>query len=194
MNGFQLVSSLVSSLVWPVLVGFVVFLFRTPLGQVIRHVRTAKGPGGWELEFDKAAKEAEATSSELLEKSVTLTGKMQVPLEETAHPIPEVVAPRVAVIEAFMGIEHEISRLASPYGRPRNTLRAARTLAEGNVIPEAVVPLIADLSSMRNQAAHESDFNPTPDSVQWYMEAADNVQKLLKAIRTSPTAKPKDPT
>jgi hypothetical protein len=173
--------SLVSDLSWPVVVLIVFFVLRNPIALLIPKLRSIKGPGGWGFEFSEKAANAEERSKALAAPRMALqAGESEAPAwVDELHQLAD-VSPRAAILEAFLRVEEQILRLAKPFGQPRGVTSAARRLADGGIVPRDVLAVLDDLTAMRNQAVHSSEFVIPPTAATSYVDAAANVVSALE--------------
>jgi hypothetical protein len=178
---------LVSNLSWPVVVLVIFFALRGPIAALIPTLRGVRGPGGWALDFREKAADAERMSEVLIgadqseEESVAPGVPTNTTWVDDLLDLAE-VSPQAAVLEAFLRVEHEIMRLAVPYGRPTSARNAARALAKADVIPADALTIIDFLATLRNAAVHSSNPTVDPQGAKAYVDASVNVIRLLETI------------
>jgi hypothetical protein len=166
MNWMEFIASLVSSFVWPATVLIIVVLLRRPLARMLKTAalrRLKAGPGGVELEWDRALEEAQ---TELGEEPTTLEPTPDIE-DESAAFLAEMrklaeISPEAAVMESYRRLEQEVRPLLEgrvPRPSERRTwgslFMLAREAARRGILEERDVALLADLSALRNAAAHE---------------------------------------
>ncbi|MHB1502158.1 MAG: hypothetical protein ACYCYK_13655 [Candidatus Dormibacteria bacterium] len=188
MGWMRFVSDLVSNLAWPSFAGVVFLALRREISELIPNLRRFKAPGGWEAEFGERAADAQRQSE------VLAAPKMKLRIGQSAQPdwvdqLRQVadVSPRAAVLDAFLKVEEQITRLALPLAQPRSGVgRMARVLVDRGIMPHAITPVLDDLVGMRNQAAHYPEFAIPVSAAISYVDAAANLVIVLNAIRTDP--------
>jgi Domain of unknown function (DUF4145) len=177
------IASLVSSLAWPAVVAFTVFLLRRPLRQVILGLRRFKYRDleaefeGRVQEADAAARRAELPPSPVRTMALSTRLAPQISTE-----------PRAAVVAAWLILEREVELLARAAGvdlagRIWTTPALVKELAQRGVIDARLVEVLNDLRRARNAAAHEEPFTPDRDDVVEYVKLAGRVGDALQEIR-----------
>jgi HEPN domain-containing protein len=160
------VSNLISSLVWPLVVVFVVFLLRKPLRELIcdlgRRLHSIKFPGG-EAEFSQELAEIkEAADIANLPPVVGVpTGEsLLLRVEEDMNQWARLVelSPRAAISEAWRWVENAMretaKRLGIPQPETRSTIALIRALGKHQALSPETVAIISDLRGIRNTAVH----------------------------------------
>lgn len=188
MGWMRFVTDLVSSLVWPSFAGVVFFALRREIRELIPNLRRFRAPGGWEADFGERAADAQRQSE------VLAAPKMRLRIGQSAQPdwvdqLRQVadVSPRAAILEAFLKVEEQITRLALPLTQPRGGVgRMARVLVDRGVVPQAITPVLDDLVGMRNQAVHYPEFAIPVSAAISYVDAAANLAKVLSATPADP--------
>jgi hypothetical protein len=168
MSWMEFIASLVSSLAWPATVVVAVVLLRRPLTKGLRTGvlrRLKAGPGGVELEWDRALEEAKTELAEEQPPADALTD--QVSGETAADFLEEMrqlasISPEAAVMESYRRLEHELrplleARVPAPSQRRRwgSLVALARQAVKLNILKPRDVDVLNDLSALRNAAAHE---------------------------------------
>jgi hypothetical protein len=161
MDTKQLVASLVGSLAWPVAVVMISLVFREQIASLLRAPlkRLKAGPSGVELEFDlglaKAVTSAEAAvTPELPPRSAARSSIME-DLERLARKHPQ-----AAVLDAASRLEHQLRERLRAVGdgdgaaSERGLIWLARRAAGRGLIREDLVPLVGEVATLRNLAAH----------------------------------------
>jgi hypothetical protein len=179
MGWMQFVSNLVSSLAWPAAVVAAIAIFRRPISNLIPRLRKIS-VGSVDFEIDQLAAdvadvaepggevapraEAQTTAPTWVEGALTLADS----------------SPSGAILVAFSAVEQQVRELARPYGPIQGFNGAVRKLAEGHVISDDVLPLLFELSSIRNTVAHSgpSDVVGT-DAAKAYVDTASRIVGLI---------------
>lgn len=92
--------------------------------------------------------------------------------------------PRSAVLDAWLRVEYAAQNLAEKVAslsrkslrNPRITIRA---IAKAGAIDGYHISILDELRYLRNQAAHEVDFNPSREAVARYVDLAQEVENAL---------------
>lgn len=181
----------VKALAWPVVVLIIAMVLRKPLVALIPTLSRFRYKG-LEAEFGNKLKEIGASFEKEI---VTIPKEAEAKAEEeqkrdhwTIDEIVESIAPispRAAILLAWFEVERIIRQtVTSPdwFGmpEPRSFPGFVKVLQEKDVLSENVASLLYDLRSLRNQAAHESDFNLEPDKAIEYSRLARRMMLLVR--------------
>ncbi len=177
MDILTFIASIIKSVTWPLASIVIVILFRKQLSLLLKRMRKGKvGPA--EFEFEQEIKE--------------LVEQVPIPLQPTT-PIPTVslatTNPRAAILEAWLNVEnsahHLISSQESPFpGTVRNITYILRSLEKRGILNFEDVTLFNNLRSLRNQAVHDIDFNPSADSAIQFVQLANGLKEKLNFAAT----------
>jgi hypothetical protein len=175
------VSSLVSSLAWPIAACAIAFLFRTEIRRLIGNIRRLRTPVG-DVDFEERVEEATERAEDL-----------ELPVTEPTSATQTSASPREAILTAWIEIETALrivaTRLNLP-GDPFNSTRVLTQLRRRELANEEVLGLIRELRALRNRAAHESDFSISEDAVGNYQLVTRRVVGYILGLGMSP---PQDP-
>jgi hypothetical protein len=184
------ISSIISALAWPIVVGVLIYYLRSELPSMVRRLKRASIAGG-KLDFTEALeqgrKEVELVASDRPEliRGVRVDAKRL----ELAQRFPE-----VAVIESFKDIEDKLLELRDVFGiAPRSNLRTVlHNLVERGLVDPEVEPLFLFLQRARNTSAHASrERSVTPGEAMDYMDQANFVVRILEQVAEATPAKQK---
>jgi hypothetical protein len=189
MSNLTFISSLVASLVWPIVVIVVLVLFRKPFADLIVRLRSYKGMGQ-EVEFGERLAMAEE-SARLAIKNVSES------VESEARELPEQLEaePRLLIHEAEKKPSYVIIRAWEDLELGLTDL--AGVVFPGRPMREGITRLLADLETkdtglaasfydavrefhdLRDRVAH-GDHNPTPGEAIAY---AQSINRLIMTAR-----------
>jgi hypothetical protein len=180
MDGLTFVSSLISSLAWPVAVVVLVLAFRKPIGRMFERLPKRVKAGPVEVEWPEVATEARvalATSSEVRTDASpgSLTERFAKLAEEE---------PAAAIMAAWAEVEKSLrARVGDLAVRQRSLagLMLARLAREQGTISDSTLRAVEGLSVLRNLAAHGRDGEVDREKALDYLTLAD---ATLFAIRT----------
>lgn len=169
MSWMEFLASLVNSLAWPATLLVVAILSRRPLARTLRAAvlrRLKAGPGGVELEWDRAL--AEAQTELALEPRPSEAAASLESIGETENDFLDEmrqlarISPEAAVMESYRRVEQELrplleARVPPPSKRRRwsSLIPLARQAVQSNVLQPHEVALLKDLSALRNASAHQ---------------------------------------
>lgn len=181
MDGYQFLSSIVSSLVslaWPAAVFGSVYLFREKLKELLPLLRMKYKDFDVSFRLEQAEKEA---------------AMRPVPADAAPEPTPEEadkfeqiaeVSPRAAILEARTDVEEGLRSLAKTSNlltsRVQSFLGLTRLLRSRGVIDPAISSLLDDLRVLGNNAAHNSETEFSKEDAMRYRTLANQAMALLR--------------
>ena len=176
MDALTFLVELVKGTAWPITTLVLAILFRSEFRGLLGRLRKGK-VGSAEFEFQE---EVEELAKDIAEISST-------PEPVTLKPESISLAasnPRAAMLTAWIEIEVALNSLAQKHGlldaqTRRNSSNVIRALSNADLIPKAYVPGFMALRRLRNQAAHDTDFNPPEDAILGYLEIAEELKQLI---------------
>ena len=86
--------------------------------------------------------------------------------------------PETAVLAAYSGIEQSVRELARPYGQIRGFNDGVIKLANADVIPPDLVPVLPGLTEVRNSVTHRPEAVDT-ETAKSYVETAAKALSLF---------------
>lgn len=176
------IAKLVEFLGWPVAAVVLVVLLRNELKQLLPHVKKLKA-GPVEAEFEREVKELQkeaGTTPKLLPAPGHLSPERQLLLQLVQ------VNPRLAILEAWRGIEQAADRVVQDKALyvserdVRSQFAVIRAIGKAELLSQEDFALFHDLRSLRNQATHATDFSPTTDAALSYIELAAHLRAALE--------------
>lgn len=179
MGALQFVAELVQALAWPLTVLVLGLLFRAEIRGLLGRMKKGK-VGAAELEFEVAVRSLESESKAFAAPAVA-----------SALTAPQVALlssdPRAAIIGAWLQVEDAVEQLlyaraASVDEVPKNRGALLRALTRQALLAPQHIALLNELRTLRNQAVHEVDFRPAPDSVSTYLKLANEVLAAIHAV------------
>jgi len=179
MDVLTFIAGVVEHLAWPVAVVTLAMIFREEFRVLLRNLRRGK-VGSAEFEFERGVASLEANAQDLIEASDTDSDDSSVKRLARLHP-------RAAILEAWMRLEDQIidaatrMNLANPTAH-RYALGALRGLRESQLLPANRLAVLDELQDLRNQAAHDPEFAPTPGSVITYVHVAENLGAEIEEL------------
>ncbi len=180
---FDFISSLVSSLAWPLAVLVILFVFRNAIVKLvdslkermpsIEHVKTPWLEAAWSSQaVEEVAEEAGASTPE---ESVGLGSGDEDVAVQLAR-----VKPSAGVIEAFTDVERQIVRyLAAADADPKRS--PIHTFSREQNAPQHLKHLVRELAALRNAAAHGRG-DITESSALAYIHTARKVANDIKQL------------
>lgn len=167
MTWLHFFASVISSLAWPVCIIVLAFVFRAPLLQAIKLLRTVK----WkelEAQFGENLDKVEEAVSEtvpVLGTTPSATVKdvaERRAIDDRFEALLE-ISPNAAVVDAWLPIEDALIKLAALYDYKDGTpgLSVIRYLEKVDAFPASFSRPLMQLRNMRNAAAHPiADITP----------------------------------
>ena len=173
-------ASLVKSLAWPAVVGYCVYILRTPVGDLLGSVSKLKY-GDLEAEFQgtlgRIIHTQNATTQQIEKEE---KGAPTVALEDLAE-----VSPRAAVLEAWIMVEKATVNFCKAHGLPANLSYQGlfRLSKEKELDIEAFQTGYQELRFLRNKAVHATDAEITSETAKQYVKAANFIAAELNMRR-----------
>jgi len=165
----EFVAKVIDSLVWPALVAWLVYGFRSPIGTLIGRLSTLKYKD-LEAEFEKRLDEIEPVAG-VVSAQITDTAEQQqtISLVELAE-----IAPRAAVLEAWIQIEKATREYLDSIGIERRlSYQGLRRLPDIHKAPlKPILPGYQELRLLRNIAAQAQDSDINADTAKSYVDIA----------------------
>lgn len=192
MDVLTFISNLISSVVWPLVVVFIVIILRGPLRDLIadlgRRLHIVKFPGG-EAEFSselaeikEAADEANLPPSPVAPPAGPLLLEVEGGERQWAR-LAE-LSPRAAVTEAWRQVEIVMQETARRYDIPEkesySALALIRALGKRQILTPDIFAIVHDLRGMRNTAAHGVRFEISRSDAEEYISLAKRVITRLR--------------
>lgn len=170
MSILEFVASIISSLAWPMLVGFSVYILRAPAGKLIARISKFKY-GELEAEFREVLDDIKPIESKVSERAqLEQRESVSIDLEELAD-----VSPRAAVMEAWILVEKATVEFCEADYFPLSRISYQglfRASKEKNLDIEHLQTAYQEMRSLRNKVAHASDFDIKPGTARDYVKAA----------------------
>lgn len=177
MTVLEFFASVIDSLAWPALVGFIVYLARDQVVQLVGRLSRFKYKE-IEAEFRQALEDIEVIRGEAIEgEIVEVKQEGTITLDELAD-----VSPRAAIMEAWIKIEMATRDFYESIGLERRlSYRGLREVPnEHQRQIEPVMGAYKELRQLRNKAAHSSDFDLSADIAREYIAVASQVETALR--------------
>jgi len=181
----QFISSLVSSLAWPVAVVGTAITFRRQIGQLL-----TTGPlkrlkmGSVEAEFERRTAEVETKLDVPLEEIAATERVAGVTVVEELSPVAD-VSPSSAVLEAFERVQQDIQARLEAAGfsradQPWGVVGLAQRAKAGGLITPQSLEAVEGVAVMRNLAAHRPD-DVSREAAAEYLALIDGVLFTLRS-------------
>jgi len=170
MDTLTFITKVLDTAAWPLVTIMLVFFLRKEIILILPRLKKFKA-GPMEVDFDTAIKalrsQKETDPSQL--KSFQSSPRQQRLLRLAP------ADPRSAILEAWLDVEKAVEK----HGIDR-PLR----------VPPSAFALYGELFSLRNQALHQTTFNPSQESVLSYIQLSDYLIGSLEQPDKSPTVHP----
>ena len=172
------------ALAWPVIVIWVVLLFRKELRLLLDRLSQFKW-GDLEAKFSKAVADSVDVT-----RSVSLIAVPDNSTKEEFEPIFGLasISPRASVLESWMLLENEIRDTAQFAGFAIKTFNVSLLISQlsswGKVPPE-IIQNLKSLRDLRNAAVHVPDVAINLHMANDYIQLAQTTINALKAARTN---------
>ena len=189
MDWLTFISNIVTATAWPLATLAIALLLRSPMSKAIGLISRVKF-SEVEVEFERQLTAAkEEASSELPTETFENVG---LPASVDDHVIKLAgVSPRAAVLESWRQVESAALTAAEnllgaeKFKNKTMTFQAISTIERSTTVPERIVDLLRRLRSLRNQAAHSSEFSLSATSAIEYARLASQVVAYLQGITSA---------
>ncbi len=178
MTILEFLASVIDSLAWPAAIVFLVVVLRKPLAELVPLLRKLKYKE-LELEFAEGVKELSPPAEPSKIEGPKGSGSELKRLAE--------VSPRAAIIEAWLQIDAEASRVAASFWTGaetesfRNYAKLGDYLEKTNVLNSRQAQNFRKLRELRNKAAHHEKLEIDQNAAAVYVHAAVELVEHLKA-------------
>lgn len=157
MDWLTFTAEIVKAAAWPAVAVVIALIFRSQLGALMARLSRGRlGPA--EFEFEQQLKVLAARSAKA--RAATSVGAPGA----TAAVMPDAGSAREAIMGAWHGLEEA--------ARAGMQQRSAQDMA-----------LYRQLGALRDQVQHTADFQPSPESVNLYVQLAQSLQARLEGAR-----------
>jgi hypothetical protein len=183
MNLLAFIVEIVKAVAWPIAALVLGLAFRSEIRSLIGKMKKGKlGPAEFEFEQAVAAIKQDAPAPIGAEKPSMSNATIEFAASE----------PRAAILNAWLEVQREVERLSQiPVADPGPKSVASYSLRvlhrELRNQPE-YIDMYNELKQLRNQAVHDTDFRPRPESVINYIELS---RRLVEVLRRLPNATPR---
>lgn len=176
MDTLTFIAELVKAAAWPVTTIAVAIFFRTEFRALLSRLKKGK-VGAAEFEFQEQVAELAKDIAEISPAPQPVALKPETVNLATLNP-------RAAMLSAWIEIEAALKNLAQKHNlldtqTQRNPSALVRVLAKANIIPKSHAPGFSALYRLRNQAAHDMEFNPSEEATLGYLEIAEELKQLV---------------
>lgn len=168
----EFVVDLVRAVAWPVVVLIIFLVLRTRIFELISRLKSARH-GETQFEFGQGLNHVEEAVDSLT------TPVVESPEGRAVRDLAD-VAPRAAVIEAWLLVERELRRLAGKAGEGSVSLHS---LVRKGLLNEEFANVVRELRNLRSAAVHSETFTIPSDEARRYAESAQRIAAALRAMR-----------
>ena len=190
MNWKEFFAEIISNFVWPAVVIFIVFTFRSEFSKIVQRLAHLKYKD-LEIDFEKVKQQAEELHKEVLEEGPVEKSPVFTSLEDQILDAVE-RTPSAAILLAWSGLEtamaSAVSRLTtSPEPQSfRSPMHNIEMLTKSGGLSKNHANLLHEMRRLRNKVAHERDslLSISQDQALTYATSAiDMIQHLEKLKR-----------
>ena len=178
MDVLTFIVEIVKAIAWPVAAIFIALLFREQIVALLKRLKNGKiGPAEFEFEEDIRALKDEVMAETAAPHFLLRKRSIRRAASD----------PRSAILNAWLNVESEAMMVATKKGlitelEARNPGSVVRAILRADILPQRYALLLNELRYLRNQAAHELDFNPAADAVLSYVELANSLVGALEEL------------
>jgi len=190
MTLFEFISSITSSLAWPVIVLIIVFILKNPLSKILLSLTKFRYKD-LEIEFERLRSSAKALPETIESKTIPESERIiYASLEEQIADIAP-RSPEGAILIAWSTIEAAVSsaimRLAISPESPsyRSVIHNIECLKKYTDIDKTAFAALDDLRIVRNQIAHVRDgrYKISVEQALSYGKTAEKIIKILQNLK-----------
>lgn len=178
MDLLTFIVELIKAIAWPVAAIVIALLFRDQIIALLKRLKKGKiGPAEFEFEEDVRA----------LREEVMAGGSAPHFLLRERSARRAASDPRSAILNAWLDVVNEATIVAMKKGlisdaESQNPGSVVRAILRADILSRRYALLLNELRHLRNQAAHEWDFNPAVDAILSYVELANDLIGALKKL------------
>lgn len=182
MDSLTFIAKIIESIAWPIASLILVILLKAEIQSLLPFIKRLKA-GPLEAEFERELRELRTTVE--IDPVLPPTEKTLSTAEQKLLQLIE-INPRSAILEAWQGVEAYARKLVVDLGlhdpgpESRPLLDTYRAIARANLLSLEDLALFHELRSLRNQAAHAEDFNPTKEAALNYVQLASRLRVKLE--------------
>jgi len=189
MTMLEFISSIISSLAWPISILITILIFKNPLSEVVISLRKIRYKD-LEMEFEKLKLTAKALPETIESKAIPEAERLiYSSLEEQMGDIAP-RSPEGAVLIAWAAIETAISsavmRLAISPESPayRSVVHNMECLEKYTDLDKAIFPMLNELRAVRNHSAHagRKKYEISVDQALLYGKTAEKVIRIIQNL------------
>jgi len=170
-------AKILASIAWPIAAVIVAYYFKQEIALLLGRLKRFKA-GNSEAEFGDLLREAEATADPAIQPDTPEEPVKPADAEEA------VIHPRGSVISAWIKVENALFRLYKTYTTTTSAHRGARKnmrpsdvmmlreLVNFGALPLSLEQTFMTLRLMRAKAAHEEEFEASPEDVVGFINLA----------------------
>lgn len=205
LSGFPFAASLVGSLAWPLITIVAALLFRSELkmifghfGERLKRLKSFSGPAGLGAQFEDALFEVKREAAEISNTTSMITGVVDLPgmFEAATGGYDQFKransSPRAAIIESWIAVEHAMQRwYLNSFPADKGKYRSSNSMIKALEDPSIGGPIsnfsgvLSDLMRLRDQAAHEREFEATSLAAYEYARTAYEIAGMMNIILNS---------
>lgn len=181
MDTLTFIVEMSKALAWPIAAITLGSVYRTEFRSLLTKLKKGKvGPAEFEFEQAVAALKQESPKA----NSDTNTSVPQATVQLASND------PRVAILGSWLPIQAEVERLVSE--APSEWTQGQRGSVSLRVLHRVLkdkpeyIDMYNNLRQLRNQAVHDTNFSPRPESVLDYIALSKDLLSVLQSTKTEP--------
>lgn len=196
MDVLAFVSSVIASVIWPLVVVLAMLVLQKQLRGLVdglgRRLKSIKGPGGFQADFSDELKQIQEVADDARLPPAEAAPSAQVEMFgaglQAAARLGRLaeISPGAAVLDAWREIETMLRRLARrkdlPDSEVRSTMLLVRYLNKRGIIDSDIAAIINDLRSLRNSVAHAKEVDLSLEEARSYVILGARVIARLRNI------------
>ena len=179
----------IEAVIWPILLFWIIFYFKLEIRVLIRSISRVKLKD-LELQFENNLSEVEKNIGDIASRTLSKeAAEVEIKISSISNEKLSKLAdssPRTAILEAWVGVESTIQDIAGllPITEPqrRTTYKHMLDFKRRSLIEQEVVDSFHQLGKIRNQIAHEEDFQISTEEADRYVETAKSLIRILRNL------------
>lgn len=181
------ISNIVSSIIWPLTIGVLLYLFKEPIEELLPLIKNLKYKG-FEVKFAQQMSNINEKADNANLPDIDETYYINSINRESIKWLSELkdinlYSTRTAIIESWVRVEKLIRKLGKAHlidSSNKNTAYILKELFNKDIISNEIFDICNQLRKIRNKAVHTTNFNVNSESSKEYINLSFRVIAALK--------------
>ena len=179
----EAIAKLLSSIAWPIAATAIALFYRREIAKLLARLKRFKS-GESEMEFtDADFREGVQNAEEMAEDKVQHEKVTASAVEEASS------HPRGTILTAWLEVEDAVQRLDKAKGLLKNKeykthsiIPIIHEIQKRDLLDKTYIGLFHELRILRNNAAHQKEFNPSPENAIRYVQLTKSLVAAINKI------------